>query len=80
MDHHCILCEAAKNGNLALVKYLYHNGGNINCKNGNGETPILLAALNGYRLVVEYLHKKGAGFHVAKRQNIENVTPHSRII
>ena len=79
-DFHCLLCQAAKNGNMALVKYLYHNGANINGKNEKGETPILLAALHGYRSVVKYLYQKGAGFHAAKTKNLKDVTPHSRIV
>ena len=80
LDYQCILCKAAENGHLALVKYLCHNGANINGKNKNGETPILLAALHGYRSVVKYLYQKGAGFHVVKTKTIKDVTPHSRIV
>ena len=79
-NHYCVMCQAAENGNLVLVKYLYHKGANINGKNKYGQTPILLAALNGYRSVVKYLHQKGAGFQLAKTQKIEDVSPHSRII
>ena len=79
-DFDCILCQAAKKGNLDLVKYLYHNGANINGKNKNGQTPILLAALNGYRSIVKYLYDKGAGFQVIKNQKVLDLTPHSRIL
>ena len=75
IDPYCVLCNAAKNGNLALVQYLYHNGANINGKNENGQTPILLAALHGYQSIVKYLYKNGAGFHDGKLKNIEDVTP-----
>ena len=74
------MCQAAQNGNLALVKYLHHKGANINDKSKDGQTPILLAALNGYRSVVKYLYQKGAGFQFAKTKKIEDVNPHSRII
>ena len=80
LDYQCILCKAAENGHLALVKYLCHNGANINGKNKNGETPILLAALNGYRSVVKYLYHKGAGFQDPKTKKIQDVSPHSRIL
>ena len=76
-DYECILCKAATNGHLGIVKYLLHNGANINGKNKNGDSPILLAALHGYHPVVKYLYNKGAGFHYPK---FRNVTPHSRIL
>ena len=79
-NHYCVMCQAAQNGNLALVKYLHHKGANINDKNKYGQTPILLAALNGYRSVVKFLYQKGAGFQFAKTQKIGDVNPHSRII
>ena len=62
------------------MKYLYQNGADINEKNENGQTPLLLAALHGYRSVVKYLYKKGAGFKVSKTPKIEDATPHSRIV
>ena len=76
-DYECILCKAATNGHLGLVKYLLRNGANIHGKNKYGQSSILLAALNGYYPVVKYLYHRGAGFHYPKFQN---VTPHSRIL
>ena len=76
-DYECILCKAATNGHLGLVKYLLRNGANVHGKNKYGQSPILLAALNGYYPVVKYLYHRGAGFHYPKFQN---VTPHSRIL
>ena len=58
-----VLHQAARNGNLNLVKHLHQHGANINAKNTDDETPILLAALNGYRTIVRYLHDHGGGFH-----------------
>ena len=79
-DYQCLLCKAAKDGHLGIVKYLFHNGANINGKNKNGKTPILLAALNGHGSVVKYLYHKGAGFHYQKTKKLQDVTPHSRIL
>ena len=35
----------------------------MKAKNNEDATPILLAALNGYRQIVRYLHDHGGGFH-----------------
>ena len=58
-----VLHQAAREGNLNLVKHLHQHGANLNAKNTDGDTPILLAALNGYRTIVRYLHAHGGGFH-----------------
>ena len=54
-----ILHEAARDGELHLVKYLHQSGANLTTKNNKGTTPILLAAINGHFRVVKYLHKHG---------------------
>ena len=54
-----VLHEAARDGDLKLVKYLQKNGVNLITKNNKGTTPILLAAINGHFRVVKYLHKHG---------------------
>ena len=61
------------------MKYLLHNGANINGKNKNGQTPIVLAALYGHISVAKYLYLKGAGFHYQKTKKLQDVTPHVRI-
>ena len=58
-----VLHQAARSGNLNLVKHLHQHGANLNAKNTDDDTPILLAALNGYRTIVRYLHDHGGGFH-----------------
>jgi ankyrin repeat protein len=56
-------------GNKSMVKYLIQKGADIEASDGNGETPILLAA-EGHPnspendSVVEYLLKKGANIEV----------------
>ena len=42
------LCEAAKAGNLQLVKILIENGEKVNQVDGNGETPLIIASCLGY--------------------------------
>ena len=41
-------CEAAKAGNLQLVKILIENGEKVNQVDGNGETPLIIASCLGY--------------------------------
>ena len=50
--------EAAKLGNLALMKYLHKQGAKLNSMDSHGETPILVAALNNNWEVVRFLHEK----------------------
>ena len=48
--------EAAKEGNLGVVKYLLKkNPASVNISNGNGETPVHLAAKKGHLQVVKFL-------------------------
>ena len=55
--YYLTLHEAAKDGDLHLVKYLHRNGATLTTKDNQGSTPILLAATNGHFRIVKYLHK-----------------------
>ena len=54
------LREAAREGHLAVVDYLYENGAKIEAKNDYGETALHEASKNGNLPIVEYLLAKGA--------------------
>ena len=49
--------QAARQGNLKLLKYLSKKGVNLNEKDNNKNTPILLAALNGHYSIMEQVIK-----------------------
>lgn len=50
-----VLHLAARAGSLDVVKVLAGARANVDRRNGNGETAIMLAALGGHRSVVEFL-------------------------
>jgi ankyrin repeat protein len=54
------LLEAAAHGDLVEVKNLLEAGVNINAKNENGITALMLAATSGYGDIVELLLAQGA--------------------
>ena len=55
--------QAARKGNLDLVKYLHKAGANLSEMDNEKNTPILLAALNGHYSIVKYLYDNGVGHH-----------------
>ncbi|MFX0135000.1 MAG: ankyrin repeat domain-containing protein [Candidatus Hodarchaeota archaeon] len=50
---------------LGITKLLVENGADVNATNKYKETPLLLAAFEGYYEIVVYLHEKGAKIDVA---------------
>ena len=50
----------ASQGNSEISKFLIVKGADINAKNNNGETALMLAALNKRLEIVRLLIKKGA--------------------
>ena len=54
------LIEAAKSGNLEVVKYLVENGADIHAEK---DYALRLAAYNGHLDVVKYLVEKGVNIH-----------------
>jgi ankyrin repeat protein len=58
--HSTVLCWAAANNHLEIVKYMIDNSVNINDKNLLGYTPLMCATVEGHAKIVEYLKEKGA--------------------
>jgi ankyrin repeat protein len=58
-DGSTLLALAARNGNTTLVEFLLRNKANINRRNRFGDSPVLLASIQGHRLVVEQLVEAG---------------------
>lgn len=55
-----VLHEAAKTGDLERVQKLVVQGVDVNEDNANGETPLILASLEGQGEVTSYLLQRGA--------------------
>ncbi|MHB9147046.1 MAG: ankyrin repeat domain-containing protein [Candidatus Amoebophilus sp.] len=55
-----LLLDAAKNGDIELVKYLIGQGAEVNAKDNNGRTVLLIAAFNGRLATVKWLLENGA--------------------
>ena len=70
--------QAARHGNLNLIKYLSKKGANMNEKDNNKNTPILLAALNGHYSIVKYLYNNGAGYQAIP--NRDELFPYLRVL
>lgn len=54
------LYSASQNGDLVIVKKLVESGANVNQALAMGDTPLYIAAFNGFYDVCEYLLEKGA--------------------
>ncbi|XP_055308011.1 ankyrin repeat domain-containing protein 29-like [Sitodiplosis mosellana] len=57
------LMFAAQFGQLKMVRYLIHEGADIDHIDQNGRTPLILASSNGHTDVVKCLMQKGANIH-----------------
>ena len=52
---------AARTNNLKVVQACFNNDpAMLDAKTASGETPLMIAALNGYLEVVDWLHRRGA--------------------
>ena len=59
-DGNTIICAAAENGHVDIVKYCIDHGVSPNHQTIEGCTPIMLAGMNGWYKVVELLQIYGA--------------------
>lgn len=50
----------SRRGKLDSVKFLVENGANIEVKNKDGYTPLIVASWNGHLEIVKFLVEKGA--------------------
>ena len=58
----------------------FQKGDDLNGKDENDATPILLAALNGYRTIVRYLYEHGGGIHLQSDDTSEPRNWANRIV
>ena len=60
MDLNEVLIEAAKDGNMIVLKAALDKGADINARDENGWTALMWAKKNGHSEIVEYLKRRGA--------------------
>ncbi|MBN1130128.1 MAG: ankyrin repeat domain-containing protein [Chitinispirillaceae bacterium] len=61
------LLRASAKGDLAAVKKIIAEGGNVNMADGSGRTPLIEAAWSGRHDVVKHLVEKGAAVNTVDR-------------
>jgi len=62
-----VLLESAKDGNLIVLKTALEKGADINAKNSDGKTSLMVAIEIGHSELVEYLTEKGADISIDKK-------------
>ena len=60
MDLNQVLIEAAKDGNMLVLKTALEKEADINAKDGSGMTALMCAEQKGYAEIVDFLKEKGA--------------------
>ncbi len=60
MDLNQVLIEAAKDGNMLVLKTALERGADINAKDGSGMTALMYAIKRGDGEIVNFLKEKGA--------------------
>jgi tetratricopeptide (TPR) repeat protein len=60
MDLNQVLIEAAKDGNMLVLKAALEKGADVNAKDGSGMTALMYAQQKGYAEIVNFLKEKGA--------------------
>ena len=62
-----VLLEAAKDGNLTVLKTALEKGADINAKTSDGKTALMVAIEMGHTELVSYLTEKGADVSIEKK-------------
>ncbi|KAJ7345224.1 hypothetical protein JRQ81_001174 [Phrynocephalus forsythii] len=62
-----LACAAAKCGDLDALKTIEEAGGNLNCEDYDGRTPLHVASSEGHVELIKYLLKKGASVYAKDR-------------
>ena len=76
MDLNQVLIEAAKDGNMLVLKTALEKGANINAKDGSGMTALMYAEQRGYTQLADYLREKGA----KEDENFKAIDDYTRAI
>ena len=63
-----LLCQAAFDGNKAIVLRELSRGADVNCKDKRGMSPLHLATLEGRKEIVELLIAKGANVSARSKE------------
>ena len=69
MVHMAPLHNAVRAGNLAEVRRLVNARANVNARNNDRLTPLMIAAYRGHANVIRYLLSKGANARARQNQN-----------
>ena len=54
------LMQAVTQNDVALVRKLIHDGGDVNARDANQDAPLVIAAYHGYTAIVKALLEAGA--------------------
>ncbi|XP_053139351.1 60 kDa lysophospholipase-like isoform X2 [Hemicordylus capensis] len=65
-----LACAAAKTGEMDALKDIEEMGGNLNCEDYDGCTPLHVASREGHLQLVEYLLKSGASVYAKDRYGV----------
>jgi len=58
------ICAASEYGHLSFLEYFINNGGNLNCQDENGSTPLHYSVKNGHLGIVKYLVEHNVDLNV----------------
>lgn len=69
-DRRRALIDAVSQGNREKIELLIAQGADVNARDGNGNTPLMLAARSGHSEIVQFLIARGADVHL--KDNLGN--------